>query len=200
MLYFIARSDATSLHIASDIDPAYAKAFIEASRGGVEVLAMDCHLSPDAIEIGKGLPSHHQFNNHDIIKQWVYGIIPINMKLYAMGFYQQNCIFLRGDMNQLYQIDHQAIKIYDEAAFEKMRVAGNLAARTLDFITPHVIPGVSTAKLDSLCHAYILENGASPAPLNYRGFQNQFAPRSIMWCAMGSQTLKNLMGRRYYQY
>ena len=77
-------------------------------------------------------------------------------------------------MNQLYQTDHQAIKIYDEAAFEKMRVAGNLAARTLDFITPHVIPGVSTAKLDSLCHAYILENGASPAPLNYRGF-----PKSI---------------------
>ena len=55
MLYFIARSDATSLHIASDIDPAYAKAFTEASRGGVEVLAMDCHLSPDAIEIGKGV-------------------------------------------------------------------------------------------------------------------------------------------------
>ena len=55
-----------------------------------------------------------------------------------------------------------------------MRQSGRLAAEVLDFITPHVKPGVSTGKLDELCHGYILDHGATPAPLNYRGF-----PKSI---------------------
>ncbi|MCG8543635.1 MAG: M24 family metallopeptidase, partial [Alphaproteobacteria bacterium] len=55
-----------------------------------------------------------------------------------------------------------------------MRVAGQLAAQVLDYITPHVVPGVSTGALDRLCHDFILEHGAIPAPLNYRGF-----PKSI---------------------
>ena len=50
-----------------------------------------------------------------------------------------------------------------------MRQSGRLAAEVLDFITPHVKPGVSTGKLDELCHGYILDHGATPAPLNYRG-------------------------------
>ena len=58
--------------------------------------------------------------------------------------------------------------------FEGMRRAGRLAAEVLDYITPHVVPGVSTAALDRLCHAYICAHGAVPAPLNYRGF-----PKSI---------------------
>ena len=49
-----------------------------------------------------------------------------------------------------------------------MRVAGRLASEVLDFITPHVKPGVTTGKLDELCHDYIVkEQGAIPAPLNY---------------------------------
>ena len=55
-----------------------------------------------------------------------------------------------------------------------MRRAGNLAARVLDYITPHVQPGVSTEELDRLCHDFIIAHGAIPAPLNYRGF-----PKSI---------------------
>ena len=51
---------------------------------------------------------------------------------------------------------------------------GGLAAETLDFITPHVVPGVTTGELDRLCHEYIVEHDAIPAPLNYRGF-----PKSI---------------------
>jgi methionyl aminopeptidase len=66
------------------------------------------------------------------------------------------------------------IKIHDAAAFEGMRRAGRLAAETLDFITPHVKPGVTTDELDRLCHGFTLDHGAIPAPLNYRGF-----PRSI---------------------
>jgi methionyl aminopeptidase len=67
-----------------------------------------------------------------------------------------------------------SIKIHGEAAFEGMRKAGILAAATLDFITPHVVPGVTTGELDRLCHDYIVGNAAIPAPLGYRGF-----PKSI---------------------
>ena len=55
-----------------------------------------------------------------------------------------------------------------------MRKAGRLAAETLDFITPHVQPGVTTEELDRLCHEFIVTRDAVPAPLNYRGF-----PKSI---------------------
>jgi methionyl aminopeptidase len=42
-------------------------------------------------------------------------------------------------------------------------------------ITPYVEPGISTDKLDRICHDYIVNTQrAIPAPLNYRGF-----PRSI---------------------
>jgi len=63
------------------------------------------------------------------------------------------------------------VAIYDFAvATPKMRAAGKLAAETLDFITPHVIEGISTEELDNLCHKFITQNGAIPAPLNYRGY------------------------------
>jgi methionyl aminopeptidase len=67
-----------------------------------------------------------------------------------------------------------AILIHRPEDFESMRKAGRLAAEMLDFITPYVKPGVTTGELDRLCHAFTVEHGAIPAPLNYRGF-----PRSI---------------------
>ena len=62
------------------------------------------------------------------------------------------------------------IPLHDEEGFAKMRVAGKLAAETLDFITPHVVEGVSTEELDDLIHAYITRNGAIPATLGYKGY------------------------------
>lgn len=53
---------------------------------------------------------------------------------------------------------------------EQMRIAGAKAAAVLDYITPHVIPGISTGELDALCHEHILTLDCIPAPLNYRGF------------------------------
>lgn len=67
-----------------------------------------------------------------------------------------------------------AIKIHKAGDFDKMRKAGKLAAETLDFITEYVEPGVTTNRLNDLCHEFIIKNGAIPAPLNYRGF-----PKSI---------------------
>lgn len=66
------------------------------------------------------------------------------------------------------------ITIHKEIDFAKMRAAGRLAAEILDFIAPFVKVGISTNELDKLCHDKIIENGAIPAPLNYKGF-----PKSI---------------------
>ena len=70
--------------------------------------------------------------------------------------------------------ERRSIKLHGPEAFAAMRVAGKLAAETLDFITPHVKPGVTTGELDRLCHDFIVDHGAIPAPLNYKGF-----PKSI---------------------
>ena len=55
--------------------------------------------------------------------------------------------------------------------FEKMRVAGKLASKTLDMITDYIKPGISTEKIDDLCYEYIRDNGGYSAPLYYRGFK-----------------------------
>ena len=61
-------------------------------------------------------------------------------------------------------------KNYSEK-FTKMKVAGKLAAQTLDMITEHVKPGISTNKIDQLCYEFIKDNKGYSAPLYYRGFK-----------------------------
>jgi methionyl aminopeptidase len=71
-----------------------------------------------------------------------------------------------------------AIKTAEEIG--KMRVAGRLAAEVLDFITPHVKPGVTTEELDALCHDYMVGTQRTiPAPLNYAPPGYQPFPKSI---------------------
>jgi len=68
-----------------------------------------------------------------------------------------------------------SIQIKSAEEIEKMRVAGRLAADVLDMIEPYVKAGVTTDRLDQICHDYIVnEQKAIPAPLNYHGF-----PKSI---------------------
>jgi methionyl aminopeptidase len=62
----------------------------------------------------------------------------------------------------------------DPADFEGMRRAGRLAAQVLDAMAEQVKPGVSTLELNDFCHKMIVDAGAIPAPLGYRGF-----PKSI---------------------
>ena len=70
--------------------------------------------------------------------------------------------------------DEMAVEIKSKAEIEKMRATCRLAASVLEFIEPHVVPGVTTGELDRLCHDYIIRHGAYPSPLNYKGF-----PKSI---------------------
>ena len=58
------------------------------------------------------------------------------------------------------------IKTAEEIA--GMRIAGRLASEVLDFVSPHVKPGVTTGELDRLCHDYMTNvQHTVPAPLNY---------------------------------
>ena len=55
--------------------------------------------------------------------------------------------------------------------FEKMRVAGNLASKTLDMLTDFIKPGISTDKIDQLAFDFIKDHGGYSAPQYYRGFK-----------------------------
>jgi methionyl aminopeptidase len=67
------------------------------------------------------------------------------------------------------------ILIKDTAEIEKMRIAGRLAAEVLEMIHEYVQVGVTTNKLNEICHDHIVDvQEAIPAPLNYHGF-----PKSI---------------------
>jgi methionyl aminopeptidase len=63
-----------------------------------------------------------------------------------------------------------AIKLYDAAAFEGMQAAGQLAAKILDALVPHVVPGVTTEALDDIVRRMTLDAGAVPGTLGYRGY------------------------------
>ena len=53
---------------------------------------------------------------------------------------------------------------------EKMRVAGRIAAGALQEAGRAVAPGVTTDALDRIAHEYMLDHGAYPSTLGYRGF------------------------------
>ncbi len=79
-------------------------------------------------------------------------------------------------MNDYLHFAHESEKvvIHTDEGFAGMRVAGRLAAETLDYITPFVVPGVRTDHLDKLCNDFILAHGAISACIGYRGY-----PKSV---------------------
>jgi methionyl aminopeptidase len=73
-----------------------------------------------------------------------------------------------------------AVTLKTPEEIEKMRTAGRLASEVLDFIAPYVKPGVTTGKLNDLCHTYMVgEQGTIPAPLNYAPPGYKPFPKSI---------------------
>ncbi len=64
------------------------------------------------------------------------------------------------------------VPLYRPEHFAQMRKACQLAAQTLDYITPFVQPGVSTARLDKLCETFMRDHHAIPATIGYRGYQH----------------------------
>jgi methionyl aminopeptidase len=77
-------------------------------------------------------------------------------------------------------ISRMAVVLKSPEDIERMRIAGRLASEVLDFITPHVRPGVTTGKLNDLCHEHMVKvQGTVPAPLNYAPPGYRPFPKSI---------------------
>ncbi|GAA1818708.1 type I methionyl aminopeptidase [Luedemannella flava] len=53
---------------------------------------------------------------------------------------------------------------------EKMRVAGRLAAQATVLAGEHAKPGVTTDDIDRVVHEFLLDHGAYPSTLGYKGF------------------------------
>src|SRR5215472_9488442 len=60
--------------------------------------------------------------------------------------------------------------IKDAGTIERMRAAGRIAAQALAEVGARVAPGVSTDELDRIGHEFLLDHGAYPSTLGYRGF------------------------------
>jgi methionyl aminopeptidase len=60
------------------------------------------------------------------------------------------------------------VTIKTAADIAKMRVAGRLASELLDYLTPHVVSGITTGEIDRLAHDYMTNvQGTTPATLGY---------------------------------
>ena len=57
-----------------------------------------------------------------------------------------------------------------QESFAKTRLAGSIAASTLDEVSNIIKPGITTSDIDKLCFEFIGDNDASSAPLFYKGF------------------------------
>src|SRR6185295_2812441 len=53
---------------------------------------------------------------------------------------------------------------------ERMRVAGRIAAQATQLAGEHCKPGVTTDEIDKVVHEFLLDHGAYPSTLGYKGF------------------------------
>ncbi|MEU6710585.1 type I methionyl aminopeptidase [Nonomuraea sp. NPDC046802] len=53
---------------------------------------------------------------------------------------------------------------------DRMRVAGKLAAQALEEVGKHIRPGVTTDELDRIGHEFLIDHGAYPSTLGYKGY------------------------------
>ena len=73
-------------------------------------------------------------------------------------------------VDQLAPLPFRGPEVKDADTIARMRVAGRLAAQALQLVGNHVAPGITTDELDAIGHEFLVENGAYPSTLGYRGF------------------------------
>src|SRR3954454_10044209 len=61
-------------------------------------------------------------------------------------------------------------EVKDAETVERMRVAGRIAAQAMAAAAEVVAPGVTTDEIDRVGHEFLLDHGAYPSTLGYRGF------------------------------
>ena len=77
------------------------------------------------------------------------------------------------DREELYARKHK-IRLKKPTDIERIREAGRLVLDTLDLVEANIKAGIATDEINTLVHEHTIKNGATPAPLNYRGF-----PKSV---------------------
>jgi methionyl aminopeptidase len=70
--------------------------------------------------------------------------------------------------------DYDGTNVYDAERIELIRESGRIAARAVEAVGLAIRPGVTTDELDAIGHAYMIEHGAYPSTLGYRGY-----PKSV---------------------
>ena len=60
--------------------------------------------------------------------------------------------------------------IYDSESIDRIRESGKIAAGAVEAVGAAIAPGVTTAQLDQIAHQYMIQRGAYPSTLGYRGF------------------------------
>ena len=61
-------------------------------------------------------------------------------------------------------------EVKDAETIERMRVAGRIAAQAMEAAAAVIAPGVTTDEIDRVGHEFLLDHGAYPSTLGYRGF------------------------------
>jgi methionyl aminopeptidase len=80
---------------------------------------------------------------------------------------------LPADLQEVYARKHR-IRIKTLKDIEAIRRAGRLVVETLELVAPRIRPGITTDDINTWVHEFTVQNGAVPAPLNYRGY-----PKSV---------------------
>lgn len=65
---------------------------------------------------------------------------------------------------------YQGPHVQTAETIERMRVAGKIAAQALAYAGSLVEPGVTTDEIDRRAHDFIIDHGAYPSTVGYRGF------------------------------
>jgi len=60
--------------------------------------------------------------------------------------------------------------VYSPEAIERIRESGRIAATAIALVGEHVAPGITTNELDIIGHDFMVEHGAYPSTLGYRGY------------------------------
>ncbi|MCU1471372.1 MAG: map [Glaciihabitans sp.] len=60
--------------------------------------------------------------------------------------------------------------IYSAQQVELIRESGRIAAGAVEAVGAAIRPGITTDELDGIAHAYMIERGAYPSTLGYRGY------------------------------
>ncbi|MGM0428406.1 MAG: type I methionyl aminopeptidase [Thermodesulfobacteriota bacterium] len=78
------------------------------------------------------------------------------------------------DPNREAYFQKYGIRLKTPKDIEGIKRAGVLALKTLDRVESELRAGITTEDINTIVHELTLQNGATPAPLNYRGY-----PKSV---------------------